>query len=1080
MVEADSPIGHFSQVACGDRHTAVVTRSKKVVTFGSGQHGQLGHGDGEDCLRPKTVEALITLQVTAVSAGSTHTAVIANQGELYLWGFGESLHPKNYSNIVDSPRLVKMKDRVCQVAAGQSHILALTEAGDVYAFGSGTMGQLGHGATTNVRLPRLVLRGKNVQEIAAGRYHSMAITSHGVLYSWGCGESGQLAHDALETELLPRVVESTLPNVVGQIACGEHHSFCLSSIEHASVSNDVLHWKTIEDEELKLKKTMAKELPSGLKTQHVLQVEQERKRIARQIEADMQREKDEEQRHLQEQLDSIEPWQDILREVQREQAAQEEKHGRKNTDINSEKNHLQSYANKISRLAAQSSPSGAGGTRSNKHVHDQDDDTMLDSHFSQKRSREVRSSDDRLALTIARAKQRLNSRNKTLSGAKSMAQLQPLPLRASARPSDDATGKSFSLLTPAGGADKRKSLRPAASTAVLPTNPALASRARLEVGANGIVSNDDLLNNRSSRRRSNAFVNPASVPSSPSAFGNITVTSFGRDGAVTNSPTAGKDNDHHLGLGKSGSPAHTQSAVTLRPNGLLGADSGAGAHVSSSGALRPVSARSIGMVGHTNGVSGTQAGADQVVESSATHPLIPRAAFIEKTTLLMRKVKKQLIDTSTKAEERTVRDAFHLKKEYNTLKAHVSKAKGRLKRMRNAYQFQQATEEEAARQRASANRIKDLKMKLVTLNTRLMEAEENKRNYELYIMRMKEEDVQLSKQIDHLRMLVTEYERLLTKLDKMNSRITSQSEDYDQEIIRFAEDVRKFSRFADDTLANYQNSLQHNLLYSKKNEKVSAQRRTEREQKRQERLHALREQADKVREQDENVKGELRLWEERVTFYEQRFHKITAATGLSRPEDIINKFFFNDEMTEDLRRDMDKKKEEHALLNAKRNDLVDNLAHMKDSHVQSRWRDVDTLEVKCEDESKKMDSGKNEAVRLMQKLALVQEGVVNLVNAVDDTIGCDRKHAQRKKARQETSLSACMWWMEALDKRVSQLMELTSTQHPRAKSRRGLSKRNISVSSHKRDASKSSVADATDDNMMDTVQVNASTVRTQL
>ena len=45
-------------------------------------------------------------------------------------------------------------------------------------------------------------------------------------------------------------------------------------------------------------------------------------------------------------------------------------------------------------------------------------------------------------------------------------------------------------------------------------------------------------------------------------------------------------------------------------------------------------------------------------------------------------------------------------------------------------------------------------LQLVTLNTRLVEAEENKKNYELYILRMKEEDVQLSKQIDHLRNLV--------------------------------------------------------------------------------------------------------------------------------------------------------------------------------------------------------------------------------------------------------------------------------------------------------------------------------------
>jgi alpha-tubulin suppressor-like RCC1 family protein len=123
---------------------------------------------------------------------------------------------------------VEIPDSIKQVACGQSHILALTDSGDVYSFGNGSMMQLGHGAKTNVRLPRLVLRGKDIHAIATGRYHSMAVTGSGVLYTWGCGESGQLAHSTLDGESFPRLVNAILPNVVGQIACGEHHSFCLA------------------------------------------------------------------------------------------------------------------------------------------------------------------------------------------------------------------------------------------------------------------------------------------------------------------------------------------------------------------------------------------------------------------------------------------------------------------------------------------------------------------------------------------------------------------------------------------------------------------------------------------------------------------------------------------------------------------------------------------------------------------------------------------------------------------------------------------------------------------------------------
>ena len=71
----------------------------------------------------------------------------AEGGVLYLWGFGENIHPKNMDNIVSTPRVVDIKEPVKKAACGQSHVLVLTEKGDVYAFGNGGMGQLGHGAT---------------------------------------------------------------------------------------------------------------------------------------------------------------------------------------------------------------------------------------------------------------------------------------------------------------------------------------------------------------------------------------------------------------------------------------------------------------------------------------------------------------------------------------------------------------------------------------------------------------------------------------------------------------------------------------------------------------------------------------------------------------------------------------------------------------------------------------------------------------------------------------------------------------------------------------------------------------------
>ncbi|CEO98822.1 hypothetical protein PBRA_006936, partial [Plasmodiophora brassicae] len=266
-------------ISCGDRHTCFITKRNKVLSCGGGEHGQLGHDNGDDVMSPKLIDALSPVKVVQVSCGATNSAAVTSTGTLYVWGFGENLHPKDQPNICFRPRPVRFKEKVLQVACGQAHMAILTDQRDVYCYGSGTEGQIGHGSTSNVRAPRLVLKGKHICDVAAGRYHTMCLSAHGVLYAWGCGESGQLGHNCVDNEVFPRVVDALLGNVVGQVACGEHHTMALSSAPYPTVSQDVAFWRILEDEELRLKKLMLRRSPSGLKSKEIQQVEAARDRI---------------------------------------------------------------------------------------------------------------------------------------------------------------------------------------------------------------------------------------------------------------------------------------------------------------------------------------------------------------------------------------------------------------------------------------------------------------------------------------------------------------------------------------------------------------------------------------------------------------------------------------------------------------------------------------------------------------------------------------------------------------------------------------------------------------------------------
>ncbi|XP_014808238.1 PREDICTED: RCC1 domain-containing protein 1 isoform X2 [Calidris pugnax] len=48
-----------TQVSCGSRHTAVITRGGELFTWGWGKYGQLGHGDKASSDRPRRVQHLV-------------------------------------------------------------------------------------------------------------------------------------------------------------------------------------------------------------------------------------------------------------------------------------------------------------------------------------------------------------------------------------------------------------------------------------------------------------------------------------------------------------------------------------------------------------------------------------------------------------------------------------------------------------------------------------------------------------------------------------------------------------------------------------------------------------------------------------------------------------------------------------------------------------------------------------------------------------------------------------------------------------------------------------------------------------
>lgn len=65
-----------------------ITKKKKILSWGTGQGGRLGHGDEEDVLVPKEIYDLSKKKPIFIAAGESHSAAITEKLNLYTWGTG--------------------------------------------------------------------------------------------------------------------------------------------------------------------------------------------------------------------------------------------------------------------------------------------------------------------------------------------------------------------------------------------------------------------------------------------------------------------------------------------------------------------------------------------------------------------------------------------------------------------------------------------------------------------------------------------------------------------------------------------------------------------------------------------------------------------------------------------------------------------------------------------------------------------------------------------------------------------------------------------------------------------------------
>ncbi|OMJ72303.1 hypothetical protein SteCoe_29298 [Stentor coeruleus] len=218
-------------VSCGYEHAAIVTIDGKVLTWGYGASGCLGHESKKSCSHPTAINSIFNKNIIYLECGAYHTGAISSSGELWTWGRGdvnqlglpsEKLVKDDIGQCALKPMRVKWLKNVSSISCGEAHTIVLTTEGKIFSFGWNEDNQLGIENTSNeVKIPKKALK------VSAGALFSGCLLENGDILVWGSGEQGQLGlGNSINSAKKPTKVQNL--GFVVDFLCGENSVLALN------------------------------------------------------------------------------------------------------------------------------------------------------------------------------------------------------------------------------------------------------------------------------------------------------------------------------------------------------------------------------------------------------------------------------------------------------------------------------------------------------------------------------------------------------------------------------------------------------------------------------------------------------------------------------------------------------------------------------------------------------------------------------------------------------------------------------------------------------------------------------------
>lgn len=217
-----SGISRAVAIAAGRSHTCVVLESGSVSCWGDNYNGQFGSGTTSNTPAKAPVTVSGVSDAADIASGESHLCILTKSGGMRCWGRNDSGQVGVGSTTTPLPVSTPqgLGSGLATISAGYFNSCAMTSSGALHCFGWNRDGQLGSASPSNVTTPVAISSLGNSVTGSAGGYITNCALSVGQVFCSGRGNLGQLGVLNSTSSTTQFVQSTAVPSGVAQLVYG--------------------------------------------------------------------------------------------------------------------------------------------------------------------------------------------------------------------------------------------------------------------------------------------------------------------------------------------------------------------------------------------------------------------------------------------------------------------------------------------------------------------------------------------------------------------------------------------------------------------------------------------------------------------------------------------------------------------------------------------------------------------------------------------------------------------------------------------------------------------------------------------